>query len=152
MHVLHAAKKYQLPSLVQQCTDYLDKELKASNACSILDHSRFFNEDALIKKCLDNIERNTVEALSSEDFLKVSDETLALILESEKIGAMDEVKIFERCYQRAVNKADGKQSPRDVLGENLFKIRFPVMPIQEFTDIVCPTHVLSMEEQLAIFK
>ena len=152
MHVIHAAKKYQIPSLVQRCIQYLENDLKASNACSILDRSRFLNEKDLAKRCLDEIERNTVEALSSQDFLTVSDETLSMILESDLIGAMEELKIFEKCYQWAARRVDTKTSIRDCLGKNIFKIRFPVMPVQDFKDVVCQTNVLSRTEQLEIMN
>ena len=151
MHMLHAAKKYQLPALVQLCIKYLDNELSASNACSIPDHSRFFNEQALAQKCLKKIEENTEEALSSYDFMTISKETLSIILDSDCLG-MEEVKIFEKCYEWASNRADMNNSIRDILGETLFKIRFPAIPIQEFTDIVCPKNVLTGEEQLEILK
>ena len=151
MHVLHAAKKYQLLSLVEICVKFLNNELKASNACSILEHSIFFNESELAQKCLKKLEENTHEALTSKEFMDISRATLSRILDSNALE-MDEVKLFERCHDWANAKREGNQVVRDVLGEALFKIRFPVMSAQSFTDIVCPTNVFTPEEQLDILK
>ena len=151
MQVLHAAKKYQLSILVKRCVDFLDNELKASNACSILDHCQFFGEKNLSKKCLDIIERNTEEALASDDFMSISSETLGVILNSAHL-AMKEVKLFEKAFEWASNRSDRTLNIRTALGNNLFKIRFPCMTNQEFTEIVCTKDVLTEREQLQIFK
>ena len=151
MHVLHAAKKYQLLSLAKVCVKYLGKELRASNACSILEHSRFFEETELAKKCLKKIEENTPEALECQDVMDVSRETLITILDSTDLS-MDEDKIFERCYDWAFAKRQGNETVRDVLGDALFKIRFPLMAVQRFTDIMTNKHVLTPHEQVEILK
>ena len=151
MQVLNAAKKYQIPSLVQVCTNYLDNELKASNACSVLEHSIFFNEEALSQKCLELIEENTEEAISSEDFMTISRETLAKILDSEKLR-IAELNLFERSYEWARCKIKEAESIRDALGMCLFKIRFPIIPTKEFAEVVCSKNVLNKDEQLELFK
>ena len=151
MQVLHAAKKYQLPILVKRCVDFLDNELKASNACSILDHCQFFDQKDLSKKCIAIIERNTEEALASDDFINISSETLGCILNSAHL-AIQEAQLFEKAFKWASNRTNGTLSVRAVLGNNLYKIRFPCMKNQEFTDIVCSNDVLTEGEQLQIFK
>ena len=149
--VIYAAKKYQLPNLIQSCIDYLGKKLNANNVLSILEHSRFFNEDRIVQKCWGVIEQNTRAVLTSDDFRQISHETLSFILESDRLSAK-EVEIFESCYKWASSKSDDIKPVRDVLGEALFKIRFPLMTIQEFTDVVCSTDILTSEEQLHIIK
>ena len=124
MQILHTAKKYQLSILVKRCVNFLDNELKASNACSILDHCQFFSEKDLAKKCLDIIERSTEEALASDDFMSISSETLGCILDSAQL-AIKEVKLFEKAFEWASNRTDRTLNVRTVLGNNLFKIRFP---------------------------
>ena len=130
---------------------HLQCELKASNACSILDHCQFFNETDLAKKCLDIIERNTEEALASDDFMSISSETLGVILDSAQL-AMTEVKLFEKAFDWAQRRIDRSQNVRAVLGNNVYKIRFPIMTSGEFTEVVCSKDVLTQEEQIQIFK
>ena len=151
MQILHSAKKYQLSVLVKRCITFLDNELKASNACSILDHYQFFDEKDLAKKCLDKIEQNTEEALASDDFMSITSETLGVILDSAQL-AIEEVKLFEKTYEWASKRSDDTKSICAALGENLYKIRFPTMMPKEFNEIVCSKDVLDDREQLQIFK
>ena len=65
MHLLNAAKKYQLISLQTRCTEFLEKELDSNNVCSILDHCRFFEETELENKCMKLIEESTEEVFNS---------------------------------------------------------------------------------------
>ena len=151
MQLLHAAKKYQLTSLVKRCVIFLDNELEHSNACSILEHCRFFGENDLAKKCLEKIEQNTEVALASEKFMTISKETLGIILESNKLR-MNEIDIFRRTYEWASKRTEEMQSVRDTLGDNIYRIRFPIMNANEFNVDVCPTNVLNERKQLQIFK
>ena len=151
MQIHIAARKYQLSILVNRCVEFLDNELTASNACSILDHCQLFGENDLSKKCLDIIERNTAEALASDGFMNISSRTLGVILDNAHL-AMKEIKIFEKAFEWASKKNDGSVNARTALGNNLFKIRFPAMKMKEFTEIVCAKDVLTENEQLQIFK
>ena len=151
MQLLHAAKKYQLSALVKRCVTFLDNELQPSNACSILNHCQFFGENELGKKCLEKIEQNTEDALASDEFLTISMETLGVLLDSNQL-AMKEVDIFKRTHEWALNNTDETRSLREALGENIKKIRFPIMTAKEFNDHVCPTNVLSDSEQLQILR
>ena len=151
MHILNAAKKYQLISLQKHCTEFLDKELDSNNACTILEHCRFFNETELTDKCLKLIEKNTTGVFDSLGFKSISSETLSLILDSEKL-CMNEVDIYQRCYQWAVNRCGKESGVRKELGDIVYKIRFPTMAVDEFADIICPTNVLTEKEQLTILQ
>ena len=126
-------------------------QLLGQRAQRILDHSRFFNEQALVHKSLKEIEDNTKEALTSDDFMAVSKETLSVILDSDKLS-MDELQIFKRSFEWAKQNVTETSSVRDVLGDCLFKIRFPVIPMQEFTEEVCSKDILNKDEQLELLK
>ena len=151
MPLLHAAKKYKLSILTNRCTEFLDNELKPSNACEILDQCERFGELDMEKSCLEIIEQNTTEALATDEFMNISNVTLGIVLDSDKLS-MDEVDIFEKACEWASEKTDETHSIRDILGENIYKMRFPVMTIKEFNDRICSTDVLSESEQLHIFK
>ena len=151
MHILNAAKKYQLVSLQKSCTEFLDKELDSNNACSILDHCRFFNEIELADKCMKLIEQNTKEIFNSTSFDSISADTLSFILESNMLS-MKEVDIFQQCYQWAMNRCGTESGVRKELGEAVYKIRFPTMAPAVFADTICPTDVLTAKEQLEILR
>ena len=146
MQVLHAAKKYQIPSLVKECTEFLDKNLSAENVLPILEHSRFLDEPKLVKKCLDKIEKETEVIFSSDEFMEISQQTLSSILDRDGLG-LNEVKIFQRCQDWANGRRKSSQSAREILGDALFKIWFPTMSSTEFADVVCETDILTSNEK-----
>ena len=150
MQVLHAAKKYQLPSLVKECTDFLDTNLSAENVLPILEHSQFFDEPNLVEKCFDVIEKETEDVFTTDDFMALSHETLTSILDREFLR-FDEVKLFQKCHDWANKRKRPSQSTREILGDALFKIRFPTMSAAEFADVVCKTDVLSSDEKTDVF-
>ena len=49
MGVLYLAKKYIVPSLADNCTDYLQDKLDVSNAFSILPNAHQFDEKRLVE-------------------------------------------------------------------------------------------------------
>ena len=149
MHIMHVSKKYDLPLLTQACVDFMDKGLDVTNAFTILEHSLFFEEKDLSKKCMHIIEKHTQDVFNSMTFEDISQEKLSYVLDSEDIN-MEEIDIFKKCCQWA-EKTNKKKSTREVLGKTLYKIRFPVMTLAEFTKSVRPTNVLTMEEQLSIY-
>ena len=69
MQVLHLAKKYLVPSLAGKCTEYLQENLEASNAFSILPQAQKFEEKDLEKRCWKVIELRAKEAVTSNDFV-----------------------------------------------------------------------------------
>ena len=50
--ICYAAKKYLIPQLVENCTQYLWRDLKPRNACRAYEFGRLFEEPILIEKCL----------------------------------------------------------------------------------------------------
>nr|CAD7196801.1 unnamed protein product [Timema douglasi] len=48
----YVAKKYMLPHLVKECTDYLWRDLFPKNACRAYEFAKLFEEPSLMEKCL----------------------------------------------------------------------------------------------------
>ena len=154
MQILNAAKKYQLISLLMRCRSFIKVQLDSNNACTMLEHCRFFNEGELVKTCLKHIEQKTEEVFNSSGFKGIAAETLSLILDSNSFSIM-EIELFKHCYEWAVKRGGNESNESNVrkeLGEILFKIRFPTMTAVDFADIVCPTNVLTESEQLEILR
>jgi hypothetical protein len=63
MEVLYAAKKYAIDQLVSECVRFLLNGLTASNAVCLLGQARLFQENTLIDRCFEMIDRNTDLAL-----------------------------------------------------------------------------------------
>ena len=151
MHVLHASKKYQLKALENLCVKFLNKELNAANACSILEHSRFFNEKELENRCMEVIEAQTKEAFSSDGFSEMSRDTLMSVLKSDYLR-LPEYDLFRYVFFWGKKRVTDTSAIREALGDVLFQIRFPIMSPEVFSDNVCPTKILTSDEQLQIYR
>ena len=71
MQVLYLANKYIVPSLAKNCTAYLGDNLKASNVFCILLHAQKFEDKDLENRCWEMIEKQTEEAVTSDEFVTV---------------------------------------------------------------------------------
>ena len=50
--ICYAANKYMLPDLVEECTQYLWRDVNHKNACRALEFARLFEEPVLLEKAL----------------------------------------------------------------------------------------------------
>ena len=150
MHIIHASKKYDIPLLTKACVEFMDKGLDASNVLTVLEHSIFFEEKDLSKKCMEIVGRNTKDVFNSDPFMDITQDALTYVLDSDDLN-MEEIDIFKRCCQWA-EKNNSKKPTREVLGKALYKIRFPTMTLADFTNTVQPTNLLTMEEMVGIYK
>ena len=157
MQILHASKKYNIPTISEKCTEFLQKQLCPANVCMILEQSEFFQETTLSDICLELITKHTREALQGESFLGISLQTLDKILDCECLSIVER-DLFECClkWDRAQLSQKGQTidgpSIRRTLGVVLYKIHLPVIPVEEFGSVVSKSGVLSMEEELELFR
>jgi len=86
MSVLYAAKKYAVPALEQECVEFLKDNISSENAFLLLTQARLFDETVLAEMCLDAIDKNTVEALSSDGFTEIDLDTLCSVLSRDSLG------------------------------------------------------------------
>ena len=154
--VLYAAKKYIVTSLVKHCVQHLEDIVKPENACLILDQSILL-EDSLEAKCVSIIQRHTKKVLISETFYKVSSLTLCKILRCGGLS-LSEVEVFKACLKWAELQCTSQQlepcpeNSRQMLGEALFLIHIPSISLGDFTQVVVPSKLLTMQEENMMFK
>ena len=148
----YLADKYDVPSLVTKCLDFLDGAIKPLNAFDIIPHARKLNTEKLEESCWEVIDYNAQDIIDDNSFSELSHE---LLLEFVKRSSLriDELSLFKavdrwatkRCADetKAVNGA----SKRSLLGEDLVEhIRFQAMSPQEFSNVVVTSDLLSKDE------
>ena len=142
MQVLYLAKKYLVPSLADNCTEYLQEHLAASNVFAVLPQAQKFEDKDLEERCWEVIEEQTEKALTSEEFVTLERSVVESVVKRERMN-VKEVDLFKAVDHWATKEVerqrltpDGKVKRR-ILGEEIVKaIRFPVMSQKEFASVL----------------
>ncbi|XP_078347939.1 BTB/POZ domain-containing protein 6-like [Oculina patagonica] len=158
MQVLYLANKYMVPSLAGKCTEYLRSNLKASNVFCILPHAQKFEDKDLEDRCWEVIEKQTEEAVMSDEFVTVERSLVESVVKREVLN-VKEVELFKAVNRWATKECErqGKTPDGDAkrrnLGEEIVKaIRFPSMSLKEFASVVPDSSILSMKEHADMMK
>ncbi|CAK9806501.1 BTB/POZ domain-containing protein 6-A [Anthophora quadrimaculata] len=153
----YCAKKYMLPSLVEECTKYLWSDVSPKKACRAYEFAKLFEEPVLTEKCLQIICTKTNEVLKESNWEEVELGTLLTVLEQENLQINSEVELFtavERwakaeCTRKSLDPNDGK-ALKSVIGNALSKIRFLSLSPQEFAEGPGMSPLLTQDETFAI--
>ena len=158
MGVLYLAKKYIVPSLTDKCVEYLKGKLDPSNVFSVLPSSLKYEEKALEDRCWKVIENQTEAFVKSEGFETIERSLLEAIVARDTL-TIEEVALFKavdgwatrQCEKQGL-AAEG-QIKRRILGDEVIKaMRFPVMTVEEFADVVLDTNILYLNEMASLFR
>ncbi|XP_068680337.1 BTB/POZ domain-containing protein 6-like [Montipora foliosa] len=158
MEVLYLAKKYIVPSLAVKCTEYLQDHLEPSNVFNILVSARKCDEEQLVDRCWEMIDKQTLAAVKSEGFAMIERPLLEELVERDTLD-IPEAELFKGVVQwaemeaaRHTMVADGEEK-RKIIGERIMKaIRFPVMKQDEFAFVVLDSKILSYDEVSTLIK
>ncbi|XP_051495771.1 BTB/POZ domain-containing protein 2 isoform X2 [Apus apus] len=156
MTTLYTAKKYAVPALEAHCVEFLKKNLRADNAFMLLTQARLFDEPQLASLCLENIDKNTSDAINAEGFTDIDLDTLVAVLERDTLG-IREVRLFNAVVRWAEAECQRQQlqvipeNKRKVLGKALSLIRFPLMTIEEFAAGPAQSGILTDREVVSLF-
>ncbi|XP_031843981.1 BTB/POZ domain-containing protein 2 [Nomia melanderi] len=153
----YCAKKYMLPSLVENCTKYLWSDLSPKKACRAYEFAKLFEEPVLMEKCLQIICTKTDEVLKESSWEDIELGTLLTVLEQDNLQINSEIELFNavECWAKAesarksLDPSNGK-SLRAVVGNALLKIRFLSLSPREFAEGPCTSPLLTQDEAFAI--
>ena len=157
LQVMYAAKKYIVTNLSKKCTEFLQENLSADTAPQLLEQSILYGEEDLKAKVLTKIEEEASAVLSSEEFTTLSKEALHEVLQL-RLKISNEMEVFNaslkwaesRCQQLSMMMEGANL--RNVLGDNLFLIRFPTMTFDEINDAIIPQDILTDREGLQLLR
>ena len=157
MQVLYLAKKYLVPSLADNCTEYLQEHLAASNVFSVLPQAQKFEDKDLEERCWEVIETQTENALTSEEFVTLERSVVESVVKRERLNVkeVDLLKAVDHWATKEVERQgltpDGVVKRR-ILGEQTVKaIRFPVMSQKQFASVL-DCDILTKEEIVLMMK
>ncbi|XP_069102826.1 BTB/POZ domain-containing protein 3-like isoform X2 [Argopecten irradians] len=153
--VMSVARKYCVDVLVSACQEFLQRSLSPENACFLMEESHVYTEDQLMAACLQVIAKHPQAVLQSNTFVDLCPACLIGITKSDEL-AVDECLLYRSIIKWANKKCirldlkNTGNNKREVLGDILFTIRFPIMDQTFFLDQVCVDGVLTNDEVVDI--
>ena len=158
MQVLYLANKYMVPSLAKKCNAYLRNNLKTSKVFCILPHAHRFEDKDLEDRCWKVIEKQTEEAVTSDEFVTVERSLVEAVVKREGLN-VKEVELFKAVDRWATTESERQgitpdgDAKRRILGEEIVKaIRFPLMSQKEFASVVIDSDILTLKEVGCMMK
>ena len=141
-----------VPSLVEKCTKYLCDNVTGSDVFSNLLQAQKFENRDLEDRCWEVIERQTEEAVTSDDIVTAERSVVESLVKREVLS-VTEVELFKAVDRWATEEGERQgltldgETKRRLLGEEIVKgIRFPLMSLAEFATVVDDTAILSRKE------
>lgn len=156
MTTLYAAKKYEILSLEAECVNFLKANLNPENAFMLLTQARLFDETNLAELCLDTIDKHTINSLQSEYFLDIDLNTLKIVLGRDTLR-IREASLFAAILKWAESECIRKnlqvntENKRQILGDAVYLLRFPLMTIEEFAMTAAQSGLLTDKEVVNLF-
>ncbi|KAL3080217.1 hypothetical protein niasHT_035737 [Heterodera trifolii] len=156
MAVLYAARKYGIDALADPCLQFPISTLR--NVFLAYALATLLQLEDFAHNCLAYIDKNADSLIRSDDFLQIDQKTLCEILERDQLQICGEISIWKaalrwadcQCLQNGHECS--AENRRAALGPALFQIRFPLFQPTKFSEIIVPSGILTMEEELGVYQ
>lgn len=157
--LIELAINYSVTNLEQQCTNCILDNISIDELCDLFERSMRYNMQTLYSNSLNLIQLNLREIFKEESFLKIDENVLTLILNSDivKVGSETEMLEAALAWSKYKNDDDDNNNTkmqksnrsRETIfyDELLTLIRFPAMGIKELAQcMINYPHLLKNHE------
>lgn len=135
MDVMGCAMEYNLEQLQRICEQYIGETLAVDTASEAMQIAVTYGQEELRERCLDFIEENTESVFRTKGFHELSEEALALLLQSDKL-MMDELEILAAVREWAtVNSVVLSKSMAEVVQNVIKYVRLALLTPEELKQI-----------------
>ena len=145
-----------MQALEEECLIFLEANLQPSDVCAVLSSSHLIEDSNIIQKCWEFVDSVPEVVLKSDSFCHIKQTLLVAILERDTLSC-SELTVFNaacswaevECRRRGEEHTP--ETIREILGDTLKYIRFPVMDPQDFANHVAKSGILEPMEVTTIF-
>lgn len=162
--VLRLALQFEVEHLEQLCIAYIERHLLTiENVTDILSTAHALHCTELARKTRQVIEWTVLDVVQTQGFLNATRETLELILDMPQLNCT-EFQLYQGVMQWAASQQAKRRKPktetevtvaaiktRELLDKCLYKLRFPTMSAEEFSECAKETELLNADEIRSIF-
>ena len=146
-----------LHNIKDKCSHYLQGSVDEERVCVVLQTAHDFHLDDLRKNALKFILSIGEPCLESKSFLSLSPECLRLVIESDDLKCKEEI-IYQKIIDWSTNRCRNQnltandENIRQILGELLYLVRFPIMERKYFTQNVSKKSLLTLDEIVKVYQ
>jgi hypothetical protein len=149
------ARKYEINELVEECNNYIKKQMRVDTVCEFLNQSIIFEEKESKQSCINFIGSNADKVLKDDSFLTANMDVVVIISKLEYLGGVQEIVLFNSCVKWARKQEPENSNLKgkelaEKLKDILPNIRFPVMKLEEFSKDVYETKIFEEKDNESI--
>ncbi|XP_055348238.1 BTB/POZ domain-containing protein 6-A-like [Paramacrobiotus metropolitanus] len=153
---MNCADKYDFAPLVRVCLEMIHSQLSAANCLPVLEQALHWHAGAVAEKCFSLLDKESSAVLKSKEFTAISQGTLQVILQRNTLSVVEHAIYLavERWATEACRRNDLEPSAvhrRQMLGDALYLVRFPLLSGAELADGPAKSGLLTESELLNIF-
>jgi len=157
MYIMYAAKKYCVDRLTEECCAFLKTNLTIDNACTLLEQAHLCTEENLAADYLSVIMDNPEKCLQSTAFSDLCQLCVFKITDSDDLRVTEDM-VYDavmrwsevECGRQNLEITDSNR--RQVLGDVLYTVRFPLMDREYFEEEVMKSDMLNPEDVFLTIK
>ncbi|KAK3086173.1 hypothetical protein FSP39_014667 [Pinctada imbricata] len=159
--LLYLARKYDVQGLEKECSKFLKEENSFSpdSACFIFEQGFIFDMQTIMNDSMAVIRQSAKKCLESEGFGMLSKECVLKIISDDGLQ-IEEADLYryvlqwadDECERQMLDLPINDSSRRQVLGDLLYQIRFPTMPLDDFQRKLAKSSLLDQSEKSSIIS
>ncbi|XP_055348253.1 BTB/POZ domain-containing protein 6-like [Paramacrobiotus metropolitanus] len=157
IETMACADKYDVPQLMEVCADFVERQLNSRNCLAVLKNAVYWHVEHIVEKCLILVDLNSAAILQSKEFTDIiSQDTVHNILKRDTLSAEENIVYLaverwatEACARCGLDTSGANR--RQMLGDALFSIRFPLLTGAQLADGPGKSGLLTEMELLSVF-